>query len=162
MQKYTGILSRVGSLDGGGWISSGNAVGNVRVTGKISIIEIGDKTFRNVPCSSDLYDLLDPGQEACLYIFRHFFVKPVVIGVKYPVSGKKYTLTFGQALASVLAYILLFPLTIGFTGMCIGLMGGKEGGLLGMLGIAWVVGGIGLSWLCSVWLLINYVRMRAD
>ena len=162
MQKYCGILKRVGSLDGGGYITSGGAVGNVRVTGKITVIEVGDKVLRNVPCNSDLYDLLDPGENVCLYIFRHFFHKPVVIGVKYLSDGRKYTLTFGQAIASVLAYILIFPMIIVVTGFCIGLMGGKEGGFLGTLGVAWIILGTAASWLCSVWLLVSYFRMKAD
>ncbi len=161
LNKYRGTLKRVGSLTGGGMVTSGGAVGNVRVANEITVLEIGDKMLRNVRCTEDLFDLLDPGREACVYIFRHFFYKPVLLGVRYD-DGKKYTITAGQIIASILAYILIFPLLAIVSGFMIGLMGGKEGGFMGGLGVTWIVGGVLLSWVQAILLFVSYLAMKAS
>lgn len=160
MQTYSGVLKRVGSREEI-FITSNQPAGNVRTGGEISIVEIGDTVLRKPRCPSDLYDVLDPGREAYLYIFRHFFYKPVIIGVKYPDDGKKYTITLGQALGSAAQYVLLWPLLFIFSGFMIGLMGGKEGGIMAIMAMLWIFGGIGLAWLSAVLLLVDFGRVNA-
>ena len=55
MPAYRGLLKRVGSKEGDMIVnSSGNsAFGNVRVSGKVSVIEIGDTMLRDVGCTRD-------------------------------------------------------------------------------------------------------------
>lgn len=161
LNRYCGTLKRVGSLAGGGMITSGGATGNVRVANEITVLEVGDKMLRQVRCTEDLFDLLDPGREVCVYIFRHFFYKPVLLGVKYD-DGKKYTVTVGQIIANILSYILIFPLLALVSGFMIGLMGGKEGGFIAGVGVVWMVGGVLLSWLQAVLLFISYLTMKAS
>jgi hypothetical protein len=158
LNKYCGTLNRVGSLTGGGTVSNGNT--HVRIAHEITVLEIGDKMLRQVRCTEDLFDLLDPGNDACVYIFRHFFYKPVLIGVKYD-DGRKYTITMMQTFANMLSYILIFPLLAIVSGFMIGLMGGKEGGFIAGLGVAWIVGGVLASWLQALLLLISYLAMKA-
>ncbi|MES2463161.1 MAG: hypothetical protein V4671_21465 [Armatimonadota bacterium] len=159
LNKYCGTLKRVGGLGGGGVITNSSG-GYVNVAHEISILEVGDTMLRKVRCTSDLFDLLDPGRDGCIYIFRHFFYKPILIGVKYD-DGKKYTITVGQMIANVLSYLLIFPLLVLVSGFCIGMMGGKEGGFIAGLGVAWIAGGILLSWLQALLLFIAYLAMKA-
>ena len=160
LNQYCGPLNRIGALTGGGMITTNNGVGNVRVASEITVLEIGDKMLRQVRCTEDMYDLLDPNREACVFIFRHFFYKPVLLGVKYD-DGRKYTITLAQTIASILSYILIFPLLAVVSGFMIGLMGGKEGGFIAGLGVTWIVVGVLGSWAQAALLLVSYVIMKA-
>lgn len=155
MTKYCGKLVRVGSKEGDMMINSGSAMSTVRVSGKVSIIEIGDTTLRDVGCTNDLYDLLDPGRDACLWVHHHFMRKPVIVGVKYRDDGKVYNLRFGTLVASALSYLLIYPLLILVGGMMIGLMGGKGGGFMSTLAVLFIVGGLGLC----VWNAVMLVKV---
>ena len=143
--------------------SSGNsAVGNVRVSGKISIIQIGDVTLRDVGCTNDLYDLMDPGRDVTLYVHRHFFNKPVVIGIRHMDTGKTYMMRMGTLLASAASYLLIHPLLFVVAGFMLGLMGGKDGGLMSTLGMLVIIGGLGLCVYTAAMLLKNYFTWRAS
>jgi len=161
MQKYCGLLKRVGAHTSE-TITTNGPVGHVRLAGNISVIEIGDAVLRKPRCTSDLHDLLDPGREACLYVYKHFFYQPVVLGVKYAEDNKKYTITFGECVANALSYVFIWPLLFIVSGFMIGLMGGKEGGFMASFGVLWIVGGIILSLVSAVLLLVSYTQMQAD
>lgn len=154
MKKYCGMLKRVGSHEST-TITSGGAVGNVQVAGDVSVVQIGDTVLRKPRCTSDLFDLLDPGREACLYVFPHFFYYPVIIGVKYADDGSKYTITFGQLVANVASYLLMWPLLFVVGAFMFGI-------LLPAVGFLILFGGIGLAWLSALMLVLDFSRMKAD
>lgn len=162
MPAYRGLLKRVGSKEGDMIVnSSGNsAVGNVRVSGKVSMIEIGDTMLRDVGCTRDIYDLLEPGREAVLYVHRHFFGKPIIIGIKYLDDDKTYMIRFGSLVAATLSYLLIYPLLVLVGGFMIGLMGGKDGGFMSTLAILVIVGGLGLCVFTAGMLVKNWFGWR--
>ncbi len=163
MPAYRGILTRVGSKEGDMIVnSSGNsAVGNVRVSGKISIIEIGAVTLRDVGCTNDIYDLMDAGRDVTLYVHHHFFGKPIVIGIKHMDTGKTFMIRFGTLIANTLSYLLIYPLLILVGGFMIGLMGGKNGGFMSTLAILFILGGLGFCVWTAGMLVKNYMRWRS-
>jgi hypothetical protein len=162
MPAYRGVLTRVGSKEGDMIVnSSGNsAVGNVRVSGKVSVIEIGKVTLRDVGCTNDIYDLMDPGRDVTLYVHRHFFNKPIVIGIKHMDSGRVYMMRFGTLIASALSYVLIYPLLILAGAFLIGMMGGKDGGIMSTLAVLFIVGGFGLCAWTAGMLVKNYFVWR--
>lgn len=132
------------------------------MAGKISVVEIGDVTLRDVGCNMDLYDLLDPGRDAILYVHNHFFRKRVIIGVKYPDTGKVYMMRFGTLVASALAYVLIYPLLAVAAGFMIGMMGGKDGRFMGTLGILVMLGAFAYCVYTAAMLVRNYMRWRTQ
>lgn len=163
MPAYRGILRRVGRKDGDMIVNANanSAVGNVRVGGKISIIEVGDTTLRDVGCNNDIYDLMDVGRDVTLYVHNHFFRKPIVIGIKHMDTGRTTMMRMGSLIANAMSYLLIYPLLFVVAGFAIGLMGGKDGGFMGMLGIGVVFAGFALSVLMAVMLVKTYVVSRA-
>ena len=163
MPAYRGLLKRVGSKAGDMIVNSsgGSAFGNVRVSGTVSLIEIGDTLLRDVGCTRDLYDLLEPGREAVLYVHRHFFGKPIVIGVKYPDANRTVMIGFGSLVAATLSYLLVYPLLVLVGGFMIGMMGGKGGGFMSTLAVLVIVGGLGFCAFNAGMLVKNWVGWRA-
>ena len=145
MPQYRGVIRRVGAKEGDMIVNSAGAgaVGNVRVSGKVSVIEIGDTMLRDVGCTRDIYDLIDPGREAILYVHNHFFNKPVVIGIKYLDDGKTHMIRFGTLIASALGYLLLYPLLVLVGGFMLGMLGGKDGGVMSTLAVLFIIAGLG-------------------
>jgi len=162
MPAYRGLLKRVGSKENDMIVNSrGNsAVGNVRVSGKVSLIEIGDTLLRDVGCTRDIYDLLEPGREAVLYVHRHFFGKPIIIGIKYLDDNRTYMIRFGSLVAATLSYLLIYPLLVLVGGFMIGLMGGKDGGLMSTLAILVIIGGLGFCVFTAGMLVKNWFSWR--
>jgi hypothetical protein len=162
MPVYRGVLHRVGAKEGDMIVnSSGNsAVGNVRVSGKVSIIEIGDVTLRDVGCTNDIYDLMDAGRDVTLYVHRHFINKPVVIGIEHMDTGKKYMMRLSTLFANALSYLIIWPLLFIAAGFLLGMMGGKGGGIMSTLGVLVIVGGFGLCLYMAVMLVKNYFAWR--
>jgi hypothetical protein len=143
MAEIRGVMTRIGAREGDMIVNSSNnsAVGNVRVAGKISVVQIGDVTLRNVGCNTDIYDLLDINRDAILFVHYHYWRKPIILGVKYLDDGKKYLMGFGIMFASVLAYLIFYPIFAVIAGALIGAMGG----IMGVVGTIIVIGGIGLA-----------------
>ncbi len=135
-------------------ITSGTAVGNVRVANEISIMEIGNTELRGIRCTDDLYDVLEVGRQARVYIFRHFFYKPVLLGVKYD-TGQKYMVTFQVVAGTALQYALVWPLMVLMFAFMLGI-------LFAPLGAIWAIGGLLLVWTNAVLVLVDYFKMKAD
>ena len=163
MPVYRGVLKRVGAKEGDMIVNSSgsSAVGNVRVSGKISIIEIGDVVLRDVGCTNDIYDLMDAGRDVTLYVHRHFINKPIVIGIKHMDTGKTYMMRFGTLFASALSYLIIYPLLFLVAGFMVGMMGGKDGGFMSTLGVLVIVGGFGLCVFTAGMLVKNWLAWRA-
>lgn len=148
MQEYRGILKRVGGKD-----SDMIVGGNVRVSGLISVIEIGDTVLRRVGCSRDIYDLLDPGEEAILYVHWHFFRTPVVLGVKYPATGRKFTMGVMGLVAGAVKYLVITPMLILIGGVVSTMFLGN------VLGALLILAGLGLCLYNAGTLLMGGVRL---
>ncbi len=58
MAEIRGAMTRIGSREGEPIVNASNrsAIGNVRVAGKIRVIEIGGTTLRDVGCKHDCHD----------------------------------------------------------------------------------------------------------
>lgn len=157
MKEYRGILKRIGDKEGDMIVNSargGGAVGNVRVSGSVSVIEIGDTMLRNVGCTRDIYALLDQGKNAVLYVHYHFFHKPIIIGVSYPDEGRTFAMPFISMFANAVTYLVMYPLMF--------LIGGLVSTMfLGKLGYLIVIGGLGLcGW--NAWTLVaGYFKVTA-
>ncbi|CAN5314389.1 hypothetical protein BH09PSE1_BH09PSE1_00840 [soil metagenome] len=157
MKEYRGILKRIGDKEGDMIVNSargGGAVGNVRVSGTVSIIEIGDTMLRNVGCTRDIYALLDQGKEAVLYVHYHFFHKPIILGVTYPEERRTYVMPFMSMFANAVMYLVMYPLFF--------LIGGLVSTMfLGKLGYLIILGGLGLSVYNAVTLVTGYLKAAA-
>jgi hypothetical protein len=163
MAEIRGVMTRIGAREGDMIVNSSNnsAVGNVRVAGKISVVQIGDVTLRNVGCNTDIYDLLDINRDAILFVHYHYWRKPIILGVKYLDDGKKYLMGFGIMFASVLAYLIFYPLFAIVAGFMVGLMGGSKGGIMSTLGVVIIFAGIGLAIANAVVLVKAYAQAKA-
>ncbi len=141
MQEYRGILKRIDSKEGDMIVNSrgAGAIGNVRVSGSVSVIEIGTTMLRNVGCTRDLYDLLDPGKNAILYVHYHFFTKPVILGIGYPDEGRTFSVPFMTMFANAVMYIVMYPLLFLVFGLMSTVIIGDA------LGVLLVVAGLGVS-----------------
>jgi hypothetical protein len=163
MAEIRGVMTRIGAREGDMIVNTNNnsAVGHVRVAGKISVIQIGDVTLRNVGCNTDIYDLLDLNRDAILFVHYHYWRNPVVLGVKYPDDGKKYLMGFGTLFASVLAYLIFYPIFAIIAGFIVGLMGGSKGGIMSTLGVLIIFAGFGLAIANAVILVKVYMSAKA-
>lgn len=125
MPTYCGTIKRVGNKEGDMYVNSGSALSTVRVSGKVSVIEIGDAVLRDVGCTNDIYDLLDPGNEACLYVHNQLRRKPIVLGVKYPDSNRKFVMSLGTIIGSVIGGLIGHSFIGGAIALLIGLISGS-------------------------------------
>lgn len=160
MAEIRGVMTRIGSREGDMIVNASNrsAVGNVRVAGKISVIEIGGTTLRDVGCNTDLYDLLDTDRDAILFVHYHYWRKPMILGVKYLDDGKKYLMRAGTMIASVLAYLIFYPIFAIIAGVFVAAMGGS---VMNTVGGLVVLTGIGLA-IANAFLLSKvYVKAKA-
>lgn len=155
MKEYRGILKRIGAKEGDMIVSSNanSSVGHVRVSGTVSVIEIGDTMLRNVGCTRDIYDLLDVGEEAILYVHYHFFRKPVILGVKYPASGRKFVIPFISVFASAVLQVIMYPIFFLIGGLVSTMFLGN------FLGMLIVIGGLGLSLYNVATLVMGYISL---
>jgi len=163
MEKHCGLLSEVGSLKGGETIAQvdehGRAkfIGQVKVATEIDIIRIGAAELKKVRCEGVLYNELEPGRKACLYVYRHLWRTPVLLGVRYDGEQQKHMVSDAYYRGSVLQYALplAFMYAIGgwILGMIVGMVIGMgQSSVPPVLGL---FGGLGLAWYSAF-------RFRAD
>jgi hypothetical protein len=72
MDKICGIVTELGPLVGG------------RVD-----LRIGDKQLRKARCSAETHDMIMPDRDICLYVYRHLFYKPFILGMRFQDTGEK-------------------------------------------------------------------------
>ncbi len=157
MKEYRGVLKRIGAKEGDMIVNSKGhgAVGNVRVSGSVSVIEIGDTVLRNVGCTRDIYDLLDLGKSAILYVHYNNFRKPVILGVSYPAEGRGFTVPLISVIANTVMSLFLYPILSVLFGLMVG------GAISGFLGVIIMLGGIGLTLYNVVTLIMGYMQAAA-
>ncbi len=153
MKELRGILKRIGAKEGDMIVntSANSPVGNVRVSGKVSVIEIGDTVLRDVSCTRDIYDLLDVGKEAILYVHFNSFRKPVILGVAYPAERRGFAVPLMAVIAKTILSLFLYPIVA----IILGLIASEINIFLGIL-VA--LGGIGLTIYGVVTLIMGYLR----
>jgi len=158
MKEYRGILKRIGAKEGDMIVNTraNSSVGNVRVSGSASVVEIGDTVLRDVGCTRDIYDLLDVGKSAILYVHYKNFRKPIILGVAYPAEGRGFTVPLMSVVANTVLSLLVFPIMFFIFGL---MMTAVVGNFLGTLII---LGGIGLTLYNVVTLITGYTSAAAS
>ena len=145
MPTYRGTIRRVGATGGNPAATTGSTVPALR--GKLSVLEIGETELRNVSCSHELYDVLVPGREAELYVQTFLFRGPCIIGVEYvDGDGGKYATSFGEFLAVLSSYLLLYPSIVIVLGVKGGLLLSLAVGHEAALGWSALVVAAALGW----------------
>ncbi len=125
MEKHCGKLERIGSMTGGQMVGSGGST--VRVATQVDSIQIGSTVLKKPRCEDALFQVLEPGRDACLYVMRQGWTT-VIMGVKY-VDGTKHLISKTYLRGSLLqmATIIAFMYWLGgfvaggFVGSMIGL-----------------------------------------
>ena len=80
--------------------------------GYIDAFKIGGNSYRRIRCTSDVYDLLQPGAEATVVINRVMWMKPEILGVKLRASGPGWAISVPRFLIMILVHIPLVAITI--------------------------------------------------
>lgn len=132
------------------------AVGNVRVSGSVSVVEIGDTVLRDVGCTRDIYDLLDAGKDAVLFVHYKNFRKPIILGVAYPEERRGFALPLMAIVANTVMSLFLFPIMIFFFGLMVSAVLGS------FLGLVVILGGIGLTFYNVATLITGYMSASAS
>lgn len=153
MKELRGILKRIGAKESDMIVNTkaNSSVGNVRVSGKVSVIEIGDTVLRDVSCTRDIYDLLDVGKEAILYVHFNNFRKPVILGVAYPGERRGFAVPLMAVVANTVLSLFLYPIIAIILGLIV-----SEINIF--LGLLVALGGIGLTIYGVVTLIMGYVQ----
>ena len=144
MVKYSGMLQHVGTWRGGMLVEEDvktkRQTAKARIRGEVDSLTIGSTTLKRPACTEGLFPFLEAGREATLYVYRHFFMKNYIIGVKYA-DGTRHVMPSNEVRGTVLQYIFVWPLLLAIPGMLIGVALGKIFGAggnvlppLGMLG----------------------------
>jgi hypothetical protein len=157
MKEYRGILKRLGAKEDDMIVNSnGNsAVGNVRVSGKVSVVEIGDTVLRDVGCTRDIYDLLDVGKDMTLYVYFNNTRKPVILGVAYPAEHRGFTVPLMAIVANTIMSLFLWPIVSVLAGAVLS-------GVNVALGVLVMLAGFGLTIYGVVSLILGYLRTSAS
>ena len=157
MKEYRGILKRLGAKEDDMIVNSnGNsAVGNVRVSGKVSVVEIGDTVLRDVGCTRDIYDLLDVGKDMTLYVYFNNTRKLVILGVAYPAEHRGFTVPLMAIVANTIMSLFLWPIVSVLAGAVLS-------GVNIALGVLVMLAGFGLTIYGVVSLILGYLRTSAS
>ncbi len=170
MEKHCGLLGRVGNLRGGETISQVDEhgrtkfIGQVKVATEIDVITIGSTDLKKVRCEGVLYNELQPGRQACLYIYRHLWRTPVLLGIRYDGEQQKRMVSDAYYRGSLLQYALplAFMYAIGcwILGMIVGMVIGMgQSSVPPVLGL---FGGLGLAWYSAYLFRADYQAARSD
>jgi hypothetical protein len=175
MEKHCGVLGQVGSLQGGQLVAPidqyGRAkyVGSFRVATQIDAIHIGDTVLKKPRCEDELYGNLQPGREACIYVYRHFVRTPVILGIKYKDDGAKHLISSRYFRGALLQYATVLAMMTGIGGfvgvMIVGAILGRNLGnnfLNELLPVLGMVGGVGYSWWSAVRLWKDFQLAKSD
>lgn len=154
MKEYRGILKRIGAKDGDMIVNSqaNSSVGNVRVSGSVSVLEIGETVLRDVGCTRDLYDLLDLGKTTVLYVHFKNFRKPIILGLAYPDERRGFVVPLMAVVANTILSLILFPIMFLIFGLMLMSVLGP------ILGLLVILGGIGLTFYNVITLILGYIK----
>jgi hypothetical protein len=170
MEKHCGLLGEVGRLKGGETIARvdeyGRAkfIGQVKVATEIDVVRIGTAELRKVRCEGVLYNELEPGRQACLYIYRHLWRTPVLLGVRYDGEERKRMVSDAYYRGSLLQYALplalMYAIGCWILGMVVGIVIGMgQSSVPPVLGL---LGGLGLAWYSAFRFRADYQAAKSD
>jgi hypothetical protein len=123
-------------------------VGSYRAASVLDALQVGSTTLLEARCQAEVYNALEPGTQACVYVFRTLLRVPLILGVRDSQSGARTMISHSYYRGTLLQFIFVHALlnAIGFwiAGMIIGLiigMGQSAGppvlGFFGGLGATW-------------------------
>lgn len=170
MERHCGLLENVGRLKGGETITQVDEHGRARFIGKVKVateidsIRIGSAELRSVRCEGVLYNELEPGRNACLYIYRHLWRTPVLLGVRYDGEVQKRMISDAYYRGSLLQYALPLALLYAVGGWILGMIVGIVIGM-GQSSVPPVLGlfgGLGLAWYSAFRLRTDYQVAKSD
>jgi hypothetical protein len=162
------MLSRVGELTGGEILTrvddSGQPLmlGQVRLATEIDVIEVGGVRLKKSRCEEQLSGALRPGVNACVYVFRHFWRTPLILGVKYTDTGEKYLASASWIRNSLLQFVVIWPI---FSAIGCAVGGGIVFSVIGLTEfgvVLGILGGIGLAWFNAYRLWADYAEAKGD
>lgn len=104
MEKITGTLNEVGSMQ----------------NRAIDVVQIGGTTLRKMKTMPAVWEMLVPGREATLYIYRHLFFRPMLLGMKYPDTGVKQLITPAECRGSCIQLMVIWGLGWTFGAVLVG------------------------------------------
>jgi len=140
-----------------------NEVGQLQRSRVIDVIRIGSTTLRKAKCMPEIAQMLLPGREVTLYIYRHMFYKHIILGVKYTDTGVKTLITPEVVRGTLIQIVIL--LGLGFIVGAIA-VGGMITGLLGMnpesSGGVFALIGFGIAIWLAVRFWLDYQAAKAD
>ena len=124
MEIYRGRLDHIGSWTGGMLVEEDRvrqtSTAKARIRGEIDRLVIGGRSVKKPACTAGLFPALHQGREAVLYVYRHFFMKNYIIGVKYLDDGSKHLMPANEVRGTVLQYIFVWPLILAIPGLLAG------------------------------------------
>jgi len=135
--------------------------GRAGAAATIREIRIGDAILNQARCDPTLLRQLTSGQDACVYVFWHFHIWPVVLGVTYP-DGSKYLASPSWVRTSVMQYATMLAIIAAFAGGVAGEIVGAVTGIGTFLGGVGFAAGLVDSWWGAVRLKRDYAQAEND
>lgn len=170
MEKICGEIKLVGNLTGGEMHTPVDQygrqqfVGSFRTAVELDALQIGDVSLTKVRCQGGLYNELEKGREACVYIFRTLLKKSLLLGIKYSDSGEKHVIDQSYHRGTILQFVTVLALLNSIGGLIVGgILGGIVG--LGQSAVPPMLGflcGAGVSWWTAYQFHQDYKQAKAD
>jgi hypothetical protein len=161
MKRYCGVIS-VGAVTGGGHVVTqevNRTTGHVATTNAVPIavelvnFRIGETFFRKIRvCQQFVSQFIHPGDDACIYVFKQFGFKDVIVAVRSK-AFPSYSISFRRFLAMIFAQYF-FGILITFLPAV--LIFGRMSGTLALLAM------LALPTYASWTLLQAWKEIRAD
>jgi hypothetical protein len=170
LERHCGKLDRVGDMTGGEIVTQVeiDQLGrrtpkfSFRVATEIDVVKIGNTSLKKCRVEGNLFPFLEPGREACLYIFRHFHRVPCILGIRYKDDGSKHLASSKWVRGTMLQYIVVWPLLTCIAGMIVGSIIGGIIGIDEYLGPVGLLVGLAYPWWSAVRIWQDYGQAKAD
>lgn len=174
MPVIQGVLKQLSQPDGGGFLKSETRYTDGTTSTSyykqrmvFPLIRIGDRHLEGYTVASDqlgheIAAGLRPGQEVTLFTYVHHIRKKVIIGA-IAADGSTFRMPAKGLVAGMLFYVVFSPFIVLIpavvVGMLVGMVGGKEGSALGLMG--GFLYAVGISWYTAYRFYRAYREMRA-
>jgi hypothetical protein len=170
MEKLCGEIKLVGNLSGGDIRTQVDQYGNAKFVGSyrtalvLDALQVGDTTLLKAGCNGEVYNALDTGRNACVYVYRSLLRKAIVLGVKYEDTGEKtlvgQSYYRGSLIQLATVHTLLNTIGCWILGMIVGIIIGLgQSAVPPMLGF---LGGWGASWYMAYQWYSDFQAAKAD
>jgi hypothetical protein len=131
--------------------------------GKVAVMRIGNTTLKSSRITPEVWEMLLPDRELTLYVYRHLFYRPFILGMKYADTGVKELVTATYCRNSCLQLAVM-----GGLGWTFGVLalGGLLSGMVGInpesVGGVFATVGFGIAMYLTVRLWLDYQAAKAD